>query len=78
MAENGHEQNDAELSKRLDHSGITLGGDDLVHWRDDSKDRPRNWTPWKKFYNALLISWLELLMTGISTAGVSRWRPIVS
>lgn len=71
MGETAEKQDDRELKQMLDHYGVRLRDDAVVDWQDDSKDKPRNWAPWKKFYNALLISWLEMLMTGISTAGVS-------
>ena len=76
MGETDQGPSDPELDKKLEHNGVRLGDDAVVHWQDDSKEKPRNWTPWKKFYNALLISWLETLMTGVSTAGVSLWQPV--
>ncbi|EME38868.1 hypothetical protein DOTSEDRAFT_160582 [Dothistroma septosporum NZE10] len=50
--------------------GVHLEGNE-VHWNDDASDHPRNWRPSTKYYSAIVISWLELYMTGISSAGVS-------
>lgn len=41
-----------------------------VCWDESNKDHPRNWGFWSKFYTAVVISWLELFMTGISSSGV--------
>jgi len=50
--------------------GVHLKEDNVVDWNRDARDHPRNWKPWSKYYTVIVISWLELYMTGISSAGV--------
>lgn len=55
--------------------GVHLDGDDdnqRVCWNSDAPDHPRNWSPSMKAYTTTIICWLELYMTGISSAGVSE------
>ena len=65
-AETLKDNNDDEFLQGL---GVHLDGD-KVCWNDDAVDHPRNWKPWTKYYTTIVISWLELYMTGISSAGV--------
>lgn len=58
----------------LAHHGVHLDGNE-VRWNDDATDHPRNWNPFTKYYTTIVICWLELYMTGISSAGVSRPNP---
>ncbi|SMR55103.1 unnamed protein product [Zymoseptoria tritici ST99CH_1A5] len=61
-----------DLSKeQLEQYGVRVGDDNKVFWSDGAKDHPRNWSPWSKYYSAIIISWLELYMTGISSSGTA-------
>lgn len=51
--------------------GVHLDGNE-VRWNEDAADHPRNWKSFTKIYTTVVISWLELYMTGISSAGVSQ------
>lgn len=55
----------------LEQHGCHLEDGNTVCWNDDSKDHPRNWGPVAKCYTTIIICWVELYMTGISSAGVS-------
>lgn len=75
MGNDAQNSNDSDLDKKLEEYGVQLGGDNVVTWDDDCSDKPRNWPAFKKSYNVALICWLEMLMTGISTAGVRLASP---
>lgn len=62
----------ALLQEKLDEHGMQDQGEQVVQWKSNNSDHPRHWRTWKKLFNASLICWLEMLMTLISTAGVSR------
>lgn len=44
--------------------------DNEIRWNKDAEGHPRNWKPFTKWYTTIVICWLELYMTGISSAGV--------
>lgn len=54
----------------LEHYGLHLEDETKVCWNDDNKCHPRNWSLWAKWYSTAVICWVELYMTGISSAGV--------
>lgn len=62
--------------KFLHGLGVHLDGHEVC-WNDDAVDHPRNWKPSTKYYTTVVISWLELYMTGISSAGVGLAIAIV-
>lgn len=69
---NHHHQHNNESFEQY---GVHLDGDDdnqRVCWNSDAPDHPRNWSPSMKMYTTTIICWLELYMTGISSAGVSE------
>ncbi|PPJ58096.1 hypothetical protein CBER1_05310 [Cercospora berteroae] len=43
--------------------------DNEIRWNKDAEGHPRNWKPFTKWYTTIVICWLELYMTGISSAG---------
>lgn len=59
----------------LEQHGCHLEDGNTVCWNDDSKDHPRNWSLFAKCYTTVVICWVELYMTGISSAGVSFILP---
>jgi len=66
-----HHQHNNDIFEQY---GVHLDGDDddqRVCWNSDAPDHPRNWSPSMKAYTTTIICWLELYMTGISSAGVS-------
>ena len=65
------------LQEQLREHDVHLDGD-RVHWNDTSKDHPRNWGPWSRYYTVVLISWLELFMTGMSSSGVCSLAMILN
>lgn len=69
---NNHHQHNNDI---FEQHGVHLDGDDdnqRVCWNSDAPDHPRNWSPSMKTYTTTIICWLELYMTGISSAGVSE------
>ena len=60
-----------DLDERLKHHGVHLEVEQKVCWNKANGDHPRNWGNFSKYYAVVLICWLELFMTGISTSGVS-------
>lgn len=69
---NNHHQHNNDI---FEQHGVHLDGDDddrRVCWNSDAPDHPRNWSPSMKMYTTTIICWLELYMTGISSAGVSE------
>lgn len=76
---NNHHQHNNDI---LEQYGVHLDGDDdnqRICWNSDAPDHPRNWSPSMKTYTTTIICWLELYMTGISSAGVSeRERQLLS
>ena len=69
MSSSFSSENPLVLQEQLREHNVHLDGD-RIHWNDTSKDHPRNWGSWSRYYNVFLISWLELFMTGISSSGV--------
>ncbi|KAG9958754.1 MFS general substrate transporter, partial [Aureobasidium melanogenum] len=55
----------------LEQHGCHLKDGNTVCWNEDSKDHPRNWGPIAKCYTTFMIAWVELFMTGISSAGTA-------
>ncbi|KAI5200015.1 hypothetical protein AUEXF2481DRAFT_3729 [Aureobasidium subglaciale EXF-2481] len=55
----------------LEKHGCHLEDGNTVCWNEDSKDHPRNWGLFAKCYTTVLIGWVELYMTGISSAGTA-------
>ena len=58
------------VDESLEQHGVHLEDDNQIEWNEDAKDHPRRWIPWAKYYTTIVISWVELYMTGISSAGV--------
>lgn len=56
---------------QLDKYGVHIKDNNKVCWNDNAADHPRNWKPWSKYYSAVIIAWLELYMTGISSSGTA-------
>ncbi|KAF2212826.1 hypothetical protein CERZMDRAFT_40669 [Cercospora zeae-maydis SCOH1-5] len=52
----------------LSKHGVHVKGKEIC-WKKDAADHPRNWNTATKWYTTLVICWLELYMTGISSAG---------
>lgn len=72
---NNNNNNHQHNNDILEQYGVHLDGDDdnqRVCWNSDAPDHPRNWSPSMKAYTTTIICWLELYMTGISSAGVSE------
>lgn len=59
-----------DLSAQLEQYDLHTDDGHTVCWNKHNKDHPRNWSFWAKAYTAIVISWLELFMTGISSSGV--------
>lgn len=60
-----------DLDDQLNHYGVHIKDEKTVCWNESNKEHPRNWGPWSKHYTAVLICWLELFMTGISSSGTA-------
>lgn len=63
-------QRSSRLNKELDLHGLRLGRDDVVEWKDEEPQLPRNWSVRKKAYNNVLVCFFEFWMTAISSSGV--------
>ncbi|GAB7355515.1 hypothetical protein MBLNU459_g6001t2 [Dothideomycetes sp. NU459] len=60
-----------DLDEQLKQHDLHTDDGRIVCWNESNKDHPRNWDFWDKAYTAILISWLELFMTGISSSGTA-------
>lgn len=59
------------FDEKLSQRGVHLEHGDELCWNDDAAGHPRHWGTWSKAFSVAVICWLELFMTGISSAGVS-------
>lgn len=48
-----------ERDERLTAAGLERRSDNLVYWRPDSEDHPRNWSPGRKIFDTTVIILLE-------------------
>lgn len=44
---------------------------DEICWNTNNSQHPLNWKSWPKFYNAIVVIWLEFYMTVLSSAGAA-------
>lgn len=58
------------LDGQLEQHGVHIEDDNKICWNEANQDHPRNWGVFAKTYSTLVICWLELYMTGISSSGV--------
>lgn len=58
------------LDGQLEQHGVHIEDDNKICWNEANQDHPRNWGVSAKTYSTLVICWLELYMTGISSSGV--------
>lgn len=61
----------SDLDEQLERYDLHTDDGHTVCWNRTNEDHPRNWGIWAKAYTTILICWLELFMTGISSSGVS-------
>ena len=66
------------LNDTLKEYDVHLEDGDRVCWNHGNQDHPRNWGLWSKYYTVVVISWLEMYMTGISSSGVHNSLPIAN
>ena len=50
-----------ELGINLRNNGLKLTEDSYIEWDAKNLAHPRNWTPWKKAYNIVVVLSLELI-----------------
>ena len=62
-----------DLDDQLEKHDVHLEEDSKVCWNKTNSDHPRNWDVFSKYYTTVLICWLELYMTGISSSGVGLY-----
>lgn len=58
------------FDEKLIQHGVHLENGDKLCWNDNADGHPRCWGAWTKALSVVVICWLELFMTGISSAGV--------
>lgn len=63
------------LNETLQEHGVHVEGNRIC-WNKNARDHPRNWSPKTKYWTTIVICWLELYMTGISSAGVCCNTPL--
>lgn len=66
------------FEEKLRQHGVHLENGDQLCWNDNADGHPRHWGARAKTFSILVICWLELFMTGISSAGVGRRPPPLS
>lgn len=59
------------LDEVLKGRGVHLEDENRICWNEDARSHPRNWGIGTKIYTTVLVSWLELFVTAISSSGVS-------
>ncbi|KAF1344909.1 putative MFS multidrug transporter [Delphinella strobiligena] len=59
------------LDGQLEEHGVHIEDDNKICWNEANQDHPRNWGVLAKTYSTLVICWLELYMTGISSSGTA-------
>ncbi|KAI4233722.1 MAG: hypothetical protein LQ349_004234 [Xanthoria aureola] len=63
-----------QLSDVLDAHGLYLVQGDTVRWKQDCVQHPRNWSKWKKLYNAVVTILLDYFITVVGTVGTAAAR----
>lgn len=58
------------FDEKLEQHGVHLENGDQLCWNENAHGHPRHWSAWTKTFSVVVICWLELFMTGISSAGV--------
>ncbi|KAK8111752.1 uncharacterized protein PG998_008209 [Apiospora kogelbergensis] len=56
--------------------GLERGPDDLIRWRRDSPDHPRNWSSRRKGFDTTVIIFFEFFVTVVSTTGAAVADPL--
>lgn len=69
--------NDSALNDAVRGKGVHIDSEKHICWDEDAEQHPRNWKSRTKAYTTVLICWLEMYMTAISSSGVSLVTAIV-
>lgn len=65
------ERPDDGISEILKENDLQFNADGKLVWDESSAEFPRNWSRYQKIFSVVLVSWLELYMTAISSSGAA-------